>query len=210
MEKLSRISGVAAPLLVDNIDTDAIIPTPWMTRADVDFGQALFANWRYADKNGNSERADFVLNHAPYRKARILVAGTNFACGSSREHAVWALMGFGIRAVIAPSFSDIFYDNACKNGLLAVSLPGDTVNAIGCGLEEGKAGHNMVVDLEACTVTCPDGKTIPFTIEASRRAALLAGLDDIGMTLTEADAIAAFQNRDRAGRPWVYEAKLNG
>ncbi len=208
MEKVSRITAIAAPLMIDNIDTDTIVPTPWMTRADVDFGRALFANWRYADNNGDSERAPFVLNREPFRRAGILVAGINFGCGSSREHAVWALMGFGIRSVIAPSFSDIFYENAFKNGLLAVSLPGDTVARIGHCLEEGKSGHTMTVDLETCTVIDPEGQTIEFRIDPSRRAALLAGLDEIGMTLTASDAIAAFQTRDRLARPWIYQASL--
>jgi 3-isopropylmalate/(R)-2-methylmalate dehydratase small subunit len=210
MEKVSRVTGIAAPLLLDNIDTDAIIPTPWMTRADVDFGAALFGNWRYQDPKAEKERSDFILNREPFRQARILVAGINFGCGSSREHAVWALMGFGIRAVIAPSFGDIFYENACKNGLLAVTLPADTVQAIGQRLAQGASGYGMTVDLEACRVIGPDGAIASFAMEPSRRTALLEGLDEIGMTLKETDAIAAFQARDRQSRPWIYEANFNG
>jgi 3-isopropylmalate/(R)-2-methylmalate dehydratase small subunit len=206
MEKVDRITGIAAPMMIDNVDTDAIIPVPWMTRADVDFGQALFANWRYEDEAGSVERPDFLLNRAPYRDARIIVAGTNFGCGSSREHAVWALMGFGIRSVVAPSFSDIFYENSCKNGLLAVQLPSDTVAQIGALLESGSSGYDMTVDLEACTVTGPDGTVVPFEVDPARRTALMEGLDEIGMTLKDADDIAAFQARDREARPWVYEA----
>ncbi len=209
MEKVSRIAGVAAPMMVDNIDTDAIIPVPWMTKADVDFGQALFANWRYQDEAGAVDRPDFILNREPFRGARILVAGTNFGCGSSREHAVWALLGFGIRSVIAPSFSDIFYENSCKNGLLAVSLPADAVADIGAKLDGGDAGLEMTVDLEACTVTGPDARTRPFDIDPARRTALLEGLDEIGMTLKDAEAIAAFQARDRDSRPWIYQAGFN-
>lgn len=209
MEKVSRIAGIAAPMMIDNVDTDAIIPVPWMTRADVDFGQALFANWRYRDEAGTAEKDDFLLNRPPFRDARILVAGSNFGCGSSREHAVWALLGFGIRSVVAPSFSDIFYENSCKNGLLAVRLPTDVVHALGATLESGEHGYEMSVDLEGCTVTGPDGATMAFEIDPSRRAALLEGLDEIGMTLKDADEIAAFQARDRDARPWVYEAGFN-
>jgi 3-isopropylmalate/(R)-2-methylmalate dehydratase small subunit len=208
MEKVSRITGVAAPLLRDNIDTDAIMPTPWMTRADADFGQALFGFWRYHDTKAEKERDDFILNRAPFRATRILVAGINFGCGSSREHAVWALMGFGIRAVIAPSFGDIFYENAAKNGLLAVTLPAETVAALGRMLEQGAGGHQMTVDLVACTVTAPDGSVYSFAIDPARRTALLEGLDEIGITLKDAGAIAAFQARDRAARPWIYDAGL--
>jgi 3-isopropylmalate/(R)-2-methylmalate dehydratase small subunit len=209
MEKVTRIAGVAAPMMMDNVDTDAIIPVPWMTKADVDFGRALFANWRYQDEAGTRERPDFILNRAPFRHARILVAGANFACGSSREHAVWALMGFGIRSVIAPSFSDIFAGNAFKNGLLAVSLPAETVKALGRTLEGGQAGCEMAVDLDACKITAPGGETIAFDIDPARRAALLEGLDEIGMTLKRGDAISAFQSRDREARPWIYQAGFN-
>lgn len=209
MEKVTRVAGVAAPMMVDNIDTDAIIPVPWMTKADVDFGQALFANWRYEDEAGAVDRPDFILNRERFRGARILVAGTNFGCGSSREHAVWALLGFGIRSVIAPSFSDIFYENSCKNGLLAVSLRAGAVAEIGSMLERGDAGLEMTVDLEACTVNGPDAQMRPFEIDPARRAALLEGLDEIGMTLKDADAIAAFQARDRDSRPWIYQAGFN-
>jgi 3-isopropylmalate/(R)-2-methylmalate dehydratase small subunit len=209
MEKVTRIAGIAAPMMIDNVDTDAIIPVPWMTKADVDFGQALFANWRYQDEDGTIDRPEFLLNRAPFDQARILVAGTNFGCGSSREHAVWALMGFGIRSVVAPSFSDIFYENSCKNGLLAVRLPTETVSAIGHQLESGEFGYEMTVDLEACTVTGPDGETVSFEIDPARRTALLEGLDEIGMTLKDADAITAFQARDRDARPWIYDAGFN-
>ena len=208
MEKVTRVTGIAAPLLRDNIDTDTLMPTPWMTRADVDFGQALFGNWRYQDTKAEKERDEFILNREPFRQARILVAGINFGCGSSREHAVWALMGFGIRAVIAPSFGDIFYENACKNGLLLATVPAEAVQAIGQTLEQGSSGYDMTVDLLGCTVTAPDGMSASFSIDPSRRTALLEGLDEIGMTLKEADAIASFQARDRASRPWIYAAGI--
>jgi 3-isopropylmalate/(R)-2-methylmalate dehydratase small subunit len=210
MEKVSRVTGIAASLMMDNIDTDAIIPVPWLTNADVDFGRALFANWRYRDKQGEHEHDDFVLNREPFRRTRILVAGANFGCGSSREHAVWALLGFGIRSVIASSFSDIFYENSFKNGLLAVPLASEQVGAIAREIEGGTSGLEMTVDLENRTITTPTGSTISFPIDAARRTALLEGLDEIGMTLKETDAIAAFQARDRQSRPWIYEANFNG
>ncbi|MCW5772764.1 MAG: 3-isopropylmalate dehydratase small subunit [Rhodospirillaceae bacterium] len=209
MEKFVRVTGTAAPMLVENIDTDAIIPVPWMTKSNVDYGQALFANRRYVDGDGVRERPDFILNRAPFRQARILVGGANFGCGSSREHAVWALLGFGIRAVIAPSYSDIFYGNSFKSGLLPVILPAETVQRLGRLLEEGKHGHEMTVDLEACTVTAADGSQVSFGIDPARRTALLEGLDEIGLTLKDAPAIAAFQARDRAKRPWIYDAGFN-
>lgn len=208
MEKVTQIAGIAAPMMIDNIDTDAIIPTPWMTNANADFGRALFANRRYADNEANTERGDFVLNRDPFRRACILVAGANFGCGSSREHAVWALMGFGIRSVIAAGFSDIFYDNAFKNGLLPVKLDSEIVETIGEVLQIGTSGHEMTVDLVAQRITCVDGTTITFDVDPFRRMALLEGLDEIGMTLKDADAIATFQARDRAVRPWIYEAHL--
>lgn len=207
MEKVGRISGIAAPLMIENVDTDAIIPGLWLTKADIDFGRALFANWRYRDQQG--ERDDFVLNREPFRRARILVASANFGCGSSREHAVWALLGFGIRSVIAPSFSDIFYENAFKNGLLAIRLPAEQVDAIAQQIADGTSGHQMTVDLENCAVITPDGSTVSFSIDPSRRTALLEGIDEIGMTLKEVDAIAAFQACDRKARPWIYEADFN-
>jgi 3-isopropylmalate/(R)-2-methylmalate dehydratase small subunit len=210
MEKVTRVTGIAAPLMIENIDTDAIIPVPWLTNANVDFGRALFANWRYQDKHGEQERGDFVLNREPFRRARILVAGANFGCGSSREHAVWALLGFGIRSVIAPSFSDIFYENSFKNGLLAVCLPSEQVNAIARQIEDETSGYEMTVDLERCAITTPAGSTVSFSLDPARRTALLEGLDEIGMTLKETDTIAAFQLRDRESRPWIYEANFNG
>jgi 3-isopropylmalate/(R)-2-methylmalate dehydratase small subunit len=210
MDKVSRVTGIAAPLMMENVDTDAITPVPWLTNADVDFARALFANWRYEDKHGERERGDFVLNREPFRRARILVAGSNFGCGSSREHAVWALLGFGIRSVIAPSFSDIFYENSFKNGLLAIRLASEQVNAIARQIEDGASGYEMTVDLESCTITTPAGSVVSFSIDPSRRTALLEGLDEIGMTLKETDTIAAFQARDRQARPWIYEANFNG
>ena len=209
MEKVTRIAGIAAPMMIDNIDTDAIAPTQMLHDAAADFGHLLFGMWRYSDKAGTAERADFVLNREPYRRARILLAGVNFGCGSSREHAVWALMGFGIKSVIAPSFSDIFYDNAFKNGLLAIALPRETIDPIAAAVEAGHEGREMTVDLESCTITTSTGATIAFPIDPARRTALLEGLDEIGLTLTAGDAITAFQQRDRTARPWIYDADFH-
>lgn len=206
MEKVTRIAGIAVPLPIDDIDTDALAPTALVTRADVDYGRALLGLRRYADPQGTREQADFILNREPFRRARILVAGANFGCGSSREHAVWALVGFGIRSVVAVGFSDIFYENAFKNGLLAVSLPRATVDAICCELQ----GHpEMEVDLESCTVVTPAGTVVPFQIDPARRTALLEGLDEIGLTLKDIGAVDAFQARDRATRPWIYDLDLH-
>jgi 3-isopropylmalate/(R)-2-methylmalate dehydratase small subunit len=209
MEKVTRITGIAAPLMLDDIDTDALAPTQMLHSAEVDFGHVLLGMWRYADKAGAAERPDFVLNREPYRRARILLAGVNFGCGSSREHAVWALMGFGIKSVIAASFSDIFYDNACKNGLLAVTLPRPAIDAIAAEVEAGRGGREMTVDLEACAITTPAGGTIAFSIDPGRRTALLEGLDEIGLTLKASETIAGFQQRDRAARPWIYDADFH-
>ncbi len=209
MEKVSRIAGIAAPLMIDDIDTDAIAPTQMLHSAEVDFGHLLLGMWRYSDKAGTAERPDFILNREPYRRARILLAGANFGCGSSREHAVWALMGFGIRSVIAPSFSDIFYDNAFKNGLLAIVLPRATIDALAAEIEAGSSGREMTVDLESCTIATPAGETINFTIDPSRRTALLEGLDEIGLTLKASGTITEFQKRDRAARPWIYGADFH-
>lgn len=209
MEPFIRLAGVAAPLPRDNVDTDAVIPVPWMKSVTPDYARALFANWRWQGGDGVTPLDNFVLNREPYRHARILVAGANFGCGSSREAAVWALLGFGIRCVIAPSFGDIFYENSFKNALLPLVLPEDEVKALLDLLASGAGGCRMEVDLEAQTVTCPDGKVVSFTIDPGRREALLGGLDEIGVTLRDQEAIDAFQRRDRVERPWIYEPPLN-
>jgi 3-isopropylmalate/(R)-2-methylmalate dehydratase small subunit len=209
MEPFTRTEGIAAPLLRDNIDTDAVIPVPWMKSVQPDFARALFANWRWRNGDGVTEVAGFVLNREPFRAAKILVAGANFGCGSSREHAVWALLGFGIRCVLAPSFGDIFYENAFKNGLLPVALPREAMAQIADAVERQEGGCRMAVDLEARRIEFGGAQSLEFTIDEGRRTALLAGLDEIGMTLRDAEAIAAFQQRDREDRPWIYEPALN-
>ncbi len=209
MTPFIRLSGVAAPLPRADVDTDAVIPVPWMKAIEPDYARALFANWRWQDGDGVTELPGFVLNREPYRRACILVARSNFGCGSSREAAVWALQGFGIRCVIAPSFGDIFFDNALKNGLLPLMLPAEQVEALLRSLEQGLGGSHMAVDLEAQRITTPEGGELAFSVDPSRRAALLAGLDEIGMTLSQREAIDAFQQHDRLIRPWIYEPPLN-
>jgi 3-isopropylmalate/(R)-2-methylmalate dehydratase small subunit len=205
MEKFDRLTGIAAPLLLENINTDAIIPVPWIVNFGRDLGQGLFGGWRYDATE--REKPDFVLNQPPYREARILLAGRNFGCGSSREEAVWALLGFGIRCVIAPSFGDIFFENSFKNGLLPVVLEPDGVGALARAIAEAPSPV-LTVDLEACTVGAPRGPQLSFTIQEGRRRNLLLGLDEIGQTLTHGADIERFQAADRVRRPWIYPERV--
>lgn len=201
MDKFTKLSGVAAPLPLVNVDTDMIIPKQFLkTIKRSGLGANLFDEMRF-DTDGN-EKPDFVLNQTAYRDAQIIIAGENFGCGSSREHAPWALLDFGIRAVIAPSFADIFYNNCFKNGILPIILPQETVDQL---MEDAEKGANAVltVDLEANEITRPDGTTISFEVDAHRRDCLLNGLDDIGLTLQKAGSIDAFENDYKARAPWV-------
>jgi len=202
MEKFTVLRGVAAPLLQPNINTDAIIPAQWLGSTSHDLGQKLFAGWRY-DLKG-AENPDFVLNQPRYRTAKIMVGGENFGCGSSREAAVWALMRFGIRSVIAPSFGDIFFENSLQNGLLPVRVSIDEARALG---EHVAAAPEplLTVDLTRDRVVAPDGREIVFTLPAERRAGLLEGLKEIDLLLRYADDVSAFQAADGARRPWIYE-----
>ena len=201
MEKFKRVTGIAAPFPKANIDTDAIIPAQWLRSLSIDLGKGLFGGSRY-DEVGN-EKPDFILNRPPYRDAKIIVAGPNFACGSSREGAVWALQRFGIRCVIAPGFSDIFYENSFKNGLLPLILPEPDVLEL-LNFLETTNDPSLTVDLERCVIETPQGRAIAFTIPPARRTALLEGLDEIGQTLHHENDIAAFQVRDREARPWIH------
>lgn len=202
LEKVTEIRGIAAPLPRVNVDTDAIMPKIHLvTISREGLGKGLFSEWRW--EPDGSEIPDFVLNRTPYRNARILLAGENFGCGSSREHAVWGLMDFGIRCVIAPSFASIFYENCKKNGLVAVVLPEDAVNAL-MAAAEAMPDRETVVSIKDCTVTGPDGMVYAFDMEDDRREALLEGLDEIGMTLRHEAAISEYQARDRQARPWIY------
>ena len=201
MEKFTKLSGIAAPMPLVNIDTDMIIPKQFLkTIKRSGLGVNLFDEMRY-DGEGK-EIPDFVLNKPQYRDAQILVAGDNFGCGSSREHAPWALLDFGIRCVIAPSFADIFYNNCFKNGILPIVLPQDQVDLLMDDAENG-ANAMLSVDLENQTITRPDGSTIAFEIDAFRKHCLLNGLDDIGLTLEKSAAIERFETQAAQARPWV-------
>ncbi|WP_422032098.1 3-isopropylmalate dehydratase small subunit [Roseovarius sp.] len=201
MEKFTKITGVAAPMPMINVDTDMIIPKQFLkTIKRSGLGVNLFHEMRF-DDDGN-EIESFVLNKPQYREAEVLVAGDNFGCGSSREHAPWAIKDFGIRCVIAPSFADIFYNNCFKNGILPIALPQEQVDVLMKDAEKG-SNARMEVDLEAQTVTTSDGEVIRFEIDSFKKHCLLEGLDDIGLTMEKADAIAAFETRAAAERPWV-------
>ena len=201
METFDRLTGVAAPLDMDNVDTDMIIPKQFLkTIKRTGLSKGLFYELR-TDEQGRP--TGFVLDEPRYRDAKILIAGENFGCGSSREHAPWALLDHGIRCVIAPSFADIFYNNCFKNGILPIRLPKAEVDRLRTLAESG-ANATFTVDLEAQTITDPEGGTTPFEIEPFRKHCLLNGLDDIALTLERADAIAAFEDRQRQSRPWLY------
>ncbi|MEY3003028.1 MAG: hypothetical protein RLZZ491_204 [Pseudomonadota bacterium] len=201
MDKFTTLTGIAAPLPLINVDTDMIIPKQFLkTIQRSGLGKNLFDEMRY-DAQG-VEIPDFVLNKPAYRKAQILVGAENFGCGSSREHAPWALLDFGIRCVIAPSFADIFYNNCFKNGILPIVLPQDQVDLLMDDAENG-ANAMLSVDLENQTITRPDGSTIAFEIDAFRKHCLLNGLDDIGLTLEKSAAIERFETQAAQARPWV-------
>jgi 3-isopropylmalate/(R)-2-methylmalate dehydratase small subunit len=201
MTPFTTLSGIAAPMPLVNIDTDMIIPKQFLkTIKRSGLGRNLFDEMRY-DQDGN-EIPDFVLNRPAYREATILVAGDNFGCGSSREHAPWALADFGIRCVISTSFADIFFNNCFKNGILPIVLPEAERDLCMRDAEKG-ANARIEVDLEAQTVTLSDGQVIRFEVDPFRKHCLLNGLDDIGLTLEKASAIAAFETRLAADRPWA-------
>jgi len=201
MDKFTTLTGVAAPLPIDNIDTDMIIPKQYLkTIKRTGLGAGLFAELRYRDDG--SENPDFVLNKSAYRKAKILVAGDNFGCGSSREHAPWALMDFGITCVISTSFGDIFYNNCFKNGMLPIRVPPDDLEKLFDDAERG-ANATLTVDLEKQEIRGPDGGTVRFEIEPHRKHALLNGADEIGRTMQKHSKIASFEAHAKATRPWV-------
>jgi 3-isopropylmalate/(R)-2-methylmalate dehydratase small subunit len=200
MTPFSRLDGRAAPLAIANLDTDQIIPKQFLKTVDREgLGKGLFFDLRF-DEAGN-EKPAFVLNRPAYAGANLLIAGDNFGCGSSREHAPWALLDFGVRCVIAPSFADIFYNNCFQNGLLPIALPEDQVRAL---MDEAKGGNHLFsVDLEAQTVTAPSGARFGFEIDPARKQKLLKGLDAVGESLQHAAAIDAFEERRRLARPWA-------
>ena len=204
MEKFTTLRGVAAPLPMVNVDTDMIVPKQFLkTIKRTGLGKAAFYDLRY-DENGR-ERPDFVLNQPAYRDAKILIAGENFGCGSSREHAPWAILDLGIRCIIAPSFADIFYGNCFKNGILPIKLPQEIVDKL---MDDASRGENAVitVDLEKQEITGPDGGVVHFDIDPFRKHCLLNGLDDIGITLERADKIAAYEEKRRLSQPWLERA----
>jgi len=211
MNKFTLLDGVVAPLDRANVDTDAIIPKQFLKSIKRSgFGPNLFDEWRYLDHGepgmDNSRRPlnpDFVLNQPRYRGAQILLARENFGCGSSREHAPWALEDYGFRAIIAPSFADIFFNNCFKNGLLPIRLDAEKVDALFKAVE-ATPGYRLKIDLEHQSIIAPDGTVYRFEVEAFRKHCLLNGLDDIGLTMQHVDEIKAFEVRHRAEQPWLF------
>ncbi len=201
MDKFEKVKGVAAPMPLINIDTDMIIPKLFLkTIKRSGLGVNLFDEMRY--NQDGSEKPDFVLNKPAYRNAEIIVAGDNFGCGSSREHAPWALADFGIKCIISTSFADIFFSNSFKNGLLPIVLPQDQVDLLMADAEKGENAR-MSIDLEAQEITTSDGQVIPFEVDAFKKHCLLNGLDDIGLTLEKKSAIESFEKVSEQARPWV-------
>jgi len=222
MEPFKTLTAIAVPLLRDNIDTDAIIPSREIKRVGkVGLADGLFAGWRYLAA-GREPNPDFILNHAAYAGAGILIGGSNFGCGSSREHAVWALAEYGFRGILAPSFAPIFFDNCLNNGVLAARVPAESLRLIAAAIAAPPTNHSdntthsrntthptntaplVTLDLERCEVSGAGFGTLAFSIDPHARARLLEGLDAIDFTLRSAAAIQAFRGADRARRPWVY------
>ena len=201
MDKFEKVSGIAAPMPLVNIDTDMIIPKAFLkTIKRSGLGVNLFDEMRF-ERDG-TEKADFVLNQTQYRDASILVAGDNFGCGSSREHAPWALADFGIKVIVSTSFADIFFNNCFKNGILPIVLPQDQVDVIMKDAEKG-ANARIEVDLEGQTLTTSDGDSFTFEVDEFKKHCLLNGLDDIGLTMEKASSIDAFEAKATGERPWV-------
>jgi 3-isopropylmalate/(R)-2-methylmalate dehydratase small subunit len=201
MEKFTKLRSIAAPLPMVNVDTDMIIPKQFLkTIKRSGLGKSAFYDLRY-DENGK-ERPDFVLNQPAYKGAQILIAGANFGCGSSREHAPWAILDMGIRCIIAPSFADIFYNNCFKNGILPIVVPQEIIDKL---LDDASRGSNAIitVDLEKQEITGPDGGCVKFDIDPFRKHCLLNGLDDIGITLGHEAAISSYEERQRVNTPWL-------
>ena len=206
MTPFTQHRGVALPLLRDNIDTDAIIPSREMrTVSRSGLAAGLFAPWRYLDPDARTPNPEFALNQPVYSGASILLAGENFGCGSSREHAVWALMESGFRVVIAPSFATIFRNNALRNGLLTVALEQEGLDELVAWVSADPLAHTINLDLEACTIESdPEREKKVFSVDPTAREMLLEGLDEIGLTEQSIDLVARFEEQDQALRPWVY------
>ena len=201
MQKFTTLTGVAAPLNIMNVDTDMIIPKDYLKTIErTGLGKGLFSEMRYNDDG--SENPDFVLNKPAYRNAKILVAGDNFGCGSSREHAPWALLDFGIRCVISTSFADIFYQNCFKNGILPITVSKEDLDKL---MDDASRGANatMTVDLEAQEIQGPDGNVVKFDLDPFKKHCLLNGLDDIGLTMEKAPSIERFEKASAETRPWA-------
>jgi 3-isopropylmalate/(R)-2-methylmalate dehydratase small subunit len=205
MEAFTVMTAVAAPMLRDNIDTDIIIPSREMkTVSKTGLSAGLFAGWRYTAIGGREPNSQFVLNQPAYADTKILLGGSNFGCGSSREHAVWALHEYGIRAVIAPSFSPIFHGNCIRNGIVPVALDAGDITAIATYVTEAPQMHRVTVDLVRCEVTAGADRNYAFTLEGEAREMLLEGLDAIDLTLKHRERINQFIEQDRQRRPWIY------
>ncbi len=211
MKPFTRLDGLVAPMDRANVDTDAIIPKQFLKSIKRSgFGPNLFDEWRYMDVGqpgqdnaGRPRNPDFVLNQPRYQGAQVLLTRDNFGCGSSREHAPWALEDFGFRVLIGPSFADIFFNNCFKNGLLPIKLAAEEVDALFAQCH-ATTGYRLTVDLDAKTITRPDGKVIPFNVDPFRRECLLNGWDDIGLTLRHADKIRDYEARRRIDQPWLF------
>jgi 3-isopropylmalate/(R)-2-methylmalate dehydratase small subunit len=202
MEKFTKLTGIAAPMNMINIDTDQIIPKLHLrTIKRTGLGKVVFEELRF--NTDGSEKPEFILNQEPYRNAKIIVAGDNFGCGSSREHAPWALLDFGIRCVISTSFADIFYNNCFKNGILPVTVSKEDLEALMADASD-KENPELTIDLEKEEITRPNGPKIKFKIDEFRRECLLNGLDDIGLTMQKAEKIDEFEARQRENQPWLY------
>ena len=201
MEKFEKLTSVAAPLPIANVDTDMIIPARYLkTIKRTGLGEGLFADMRF--KEDGSDNEEFVLNKPAYKNAEMLVAGNNFGCGSSREHAPWALMDYGIKCVISTDFADIFYNNSFKNGMLLIKVGPEELDMLMNDAERG-ANATVTVDLVAQEITGPDGGVIKFEIDAFKKHCLLNGLDDIGLTMEKEDQIASFEESHKAAQPWL-------
>mgnify|MGYP000894248906 CR=1 FL=1 len=201
MQKFDKLTGVAAPMNMINIDTDMIIPKNFLkTIKRSGLGKNLFDEMRY-DRDGN-ENPDFVLNKPAYRNAEVIVAGDNFGCGSSREHAPWALLDFGIRCVISTSFADIFYNNCFKNGILPIKVSKEDLDNLMDDAERG-ANATLSIDLESQTISGPDGGEVKFEIDAFKKHLLLNGLDDVGLTMQKEDKVNSFEDKQNASQPWL-------
>jgi len=217
MQPFTIHTGVVAPLPRSNVDTDAIIPKQYLKSIKrTGFGPYLFDDWRYLDPGdldvdpaARRPNPDFVLNQPRYRDASILLAGANFGCGSSREHAVWALLDYGFRAVIAPSFADIFYNNCFKNGFLPIVLKEESVKRMLDDVE-AEPGFKLTIDLPRQELRTPHGQTLGFDIDGFRKDSLVQGLDDIGLTLQHADEIRAYEQRRREQAPWLFRSDIHG